>query len=72
MGDLIVRIGTETHPPVTGFVSRTGNRDYFVSWQQVQTTLAEGIRLTSARVDLRPFARRAVRYSWHGICSITR
>ncbi|HPT98817.1 MAG TPA: CBS domain-containing protein [Armatimonadota bacterium] len=59
VGDLIVRIGTEAHPPVTGLVLRTGNRDYFVSWQQVQSALAEGIRLTSARVDLRPFARRA-------------
>lgn len=56
--DLVARIGADAYPPVIGLVLRTGSLNYFVPWSQVASVSAEGIRLTSARVDLRGFARR--------------
>ena len=33
--DLIIRVGTATHPPVTGLVVRIGGRDLFVAISKV-------------------------------------
>ena len=56
--NMIARIGAEEYPLITGFVARTGSRDYFVPWAQVRSLNTCGIELSSARVDLRPFQRR--------------
>lgn len=56
--DLIVRPGTEPYPALTGLVSRTSGRSLFIPWRQVESLGIDGIRLSSAQVDLRPFARR--------------
>lgn len=56
--DLIAHIGTDAYPPITGLVARTGSRDYFVPWGQVERIGSGGLELSSARVDLRPFVRR--------------
>jgi magnesium transporter len=45
--DVIVRLGEEDHPPVTGFVARYRRRDFFLSRWRIAEFL-----------DLRPFVRR--------------
>ncbi|HEX8138727.1 MAG TPA: CBS domain-containing protein [Pyrinomonadaceae bacterium] len=56
--DVIVRLGEEDHPPVTGFVARYRRRDFFVSRWRVTSFSEQGIRLNSDILDLRPFVRR--------------
>src|SRR5215213_11910317 len=56
--DVIVRLGEEDHPPVTGFVARYRRRDFFLPrWRMAEFGEA-GARLNSDILDLRPFARR--------------
>jgi flagellar motility protein MotE (MotC chaperone)/sporulation protein YlmC with PRC-barrel domain len=56
--DVIVRLGEEDHPPVTGFVARYRRRDFFLPrWRMAQFG-EQGARLNSDILDLRPFARR--------------
>ncbi|HKS26241.1 MAG TPA: CBS domain-containing protein [Pyrinomonadaceae bacterium] len=56
--DVIVRLGEEEHPPVTGFVARYRRRDFFLSRWRVAEFNASGARLNSDILDLRPFVRR--------------
>src|SRR5215213_4243634 len=56
--DLIVRLGDEPHPPVTGIVVRTQGRDVFVPRAQVAELGPAGTRLRSAKLNLQRFARR--------------
>lgn len=56
--DLIVRLGDEEYPPVTGLLAAVAGRQVFVPADQVDDV---GQRLTTLRVprlDLRPFERR--------------
>src|SRR5579872_4015010 len=57
--DVVARWGgTEPYPPVTGIVVRVGRRLAFVSGDQIAELTNFGVRLSSARLDLRDFVRR--------------
>jgi CBS domain-containing protein len=57
--DVVARWGgTEPYPPVTGIVVRVGRRLAFVSADQIAELTNFGVRLNSARLDLRDFVRR--------------
>ncbi|PWT91442.1 MAG: magnesium transporter MgtE [Blastocatellia bacterium] len=56
--DVIVRLGTDDHPPVTGFVARYRRRDFFLSRWRITEMGDQGVRLNSDILDLRPFVRR--------------
>jgi CBS domain-containing protein/sporulation protein YlmC with PRC-barrel domain len=58
VADVVVRWGAGSYPAVTGLVVRVGLRRAFVHVEQVAKLAAEGVRLESARVDLRDFVRR--------------
>jgi sporulation protein YlmC with PRC-barrel domain len=59
--DLVVHLSQEPFPPLTGLVlavpGRRGHR-FFVPAERLEGLAAEGARLNSSTVDLRPFARR--------------
>ncbi|HMF56696.1 MAG TPA: CBS domain-containing protein [Pyrinomonadaceae bacterium] len=56
--DVIVRLGEDEHPPVSGFVARYRRRDFFLPRWRIAEFNAGGARLNSDILDLRPFARR--------------
>src|ERR671939_305334 len=56
--DVIVRLGEDDHPPVTGFVARYRRRDFFLSRWRITEFNQSGVRLNSDILDLRPFVRR--------------
>src|SRR5438270_5664104 len=56
--DVIVRLGEDEHPPVTGFVARYRRRDFFLSRWRIAEFGESGVRLNSDILDLRPFVRR--------------
>jgi magnesium transporter len=56
--DVIVRLGADDHPPVTGLVARYRRRDFFLSRWRVAELNETGVRLNSDILDLRPFVRR--------------
>jgi CBS domain-containing protein len=56
--DIIVRLGEDDHPPVTGLVARYRRRDFFLSRWRITELNQNGVRLNSDILDLRPFVRR--------------
>jgi len=56
--DVIVRLGDNDHPPVTGLVARYRRRDFFMSRWRMTDLNDQGVRLNSDILDLRPFVRR--------------
>ncbi|MEA2603705.1 MAG: hypothetical protein QOF89_4697 [Acidobacteriota bacterium] len=56
--DLIVRIGDDRYPPISGLVVRDGRRRFFVPAHLLQS-LNGAARLSSSTVDLQPFSRRS-------------
>src|SRR5690242_19807067 len=56
--DVIVRLGDDDHPPVTGLVARYRRRDFFMSRWRMTDLNEQGVRLNSDILDLRPFVRR--------------
>lgn len=56
--DVIVRLGADEHPPVTGIVARYRRRDFFLSRWRITELNQNGVRLNSDILDLRPFVRR--------------
>src|SRR5947209_13123835 len=56
--DVIVHLGEQDHPPVTGFVARYNRRDFFLPRWRMKEFGEQGARLNSDILDLRPFARR--------------
>lgn len=56
--DVIVRLGEEDHPPVTGIVARYRRRDFFMPRWRIKDFDERGAQLNSDTLDLRPFARR--------------
>ena len=56
--DVIVRLGEEDHPPVTGLVARYRRRDFFLPRWRISELNQHGVRLNSDILDLRPFGRR--------------
>jgi CBS domain-containing protein len=56
--DVIVRLGDDDHPPVTGLVARYRRRDFFMPRARIAGFGELGARLNTDILDLRPFARR--------------
>ncbi|MEK6333416.1 MAG: CBS domain-containing protein [Acidobacteriota bacterium] len=56
--DVIVRLGEDEHPPVSGFVARYRRRDFFLPRWRISHFGESGVRLNSDIIDLRPFMRR--------------
>ena len=56
--DVIVRLGEDDHPPVTGLVARYRRRDFFMPRARIADFGELGARLNTDILDLRPFARR--------------
>src|SRR3982750_3956918 len=56
--DVIVRLGADDHPPVTGLVARYRRRDFFLPRWRITQLNQHGVRLNSDILDLRPFVRR--------------
>jgi CBS domain-containing protein len=56
--DVIVRLGEDDHPPVTGLVAHYRRRDFFLPRYRVSDFNAQGARLNADILDLRPFGRR--------------
>jgi hypothetical protein len=59
LSDVIVRLRGDDYPLVTGLVATVGGREVYVPIEQVTGSDREALRLTSARLDLRHFERRA-------------
>jgi CBS domain-containing protein len=57
--DLIVRLGGDGYPPITGFLVTIAGRRSYVPAERVATIAPGAVTLTKAKLDLRPFARRA-------------
>ncbi|HEY4589287.1 MAG TPA: CBS domain-containing protein, partial [Thermoanaerobaculia bacterium] len=55
---LIVRMGEDRYPPISGLVVRDGRRRFFVPASLLQS-LNGSARLSSSTVDLQPFSRRS-------------
>ena len=58
LADVIVRLRGSDYPLVTGLVAAVGGREIFVPIDQVSSFDGDPIRLSSARLSLRPFERR--------------
>lgn len=57
--DLIVQVGGESFPKVKGLVVTVGGIPaVYVPWDSVETIRPDAVRLTTTRMDLRPFVRR--------------
>jgi CBS domain-containing protein len=56
--DVIVRLGEDDHPPVTGIVARYRRRDFFLPRWRITALSDRGAQLNSDILDLRPFVRR--------------
>jgi CBS domain-containing protein len=58
LDDVIVRLRGTDYPLVTGLVAGVGRREIFVPIDQVASFNGDQLRLSSARLSLRPFERR--------------
>ena len=56
--DLLIRLGQDEYPPVSGAVARVAGRDVFVPAEHIRDIEHGRISLTGARLDLQPFVRR--------------
>jgi len=56
--DLVVRVGGGGYPSVSGLVTRSNWRSFFIPWEQVESLSQKGFRLASAEVNLQAFQRR--------------
>src|SRR6266498_4548424 len=56
--DVIVRLGEEDHPKVTGLVARYRRREFFLARWRITEFNEQGVKLNSDILDLRPFVRR--------------
>jgi CBS domain-containing protein len=56
--DLVVRIGEDDYPPITGAVAKVAGRLVFVPAEQIGAIRHGRVTLTKARLDLQPFERR--------------
>jgi CBS domain-containing protein len=57
--DLIVRLGGTGYPPITGFLATIAGRHSYVPAERVAAMATGAVTLTKAKLDLRPFSRRA-------------
>lgn len=56
--DLIVRLGADEYPPVTGVLASVAGRDVFVPAEAIGEIGPDGVDVRRSRLDLQPFARR--------------
>ncbi len=56
--DLVVRVGRESYPPVSGLVTRSYWKSFYIPWEHVERLTESGFLLASATIDLQPFQRR--------------
>ena len=56
--DLIVRLGEDDYPPVTGILAAVAGRQVFVPAESSRRSSTAGSSLQAARLDLQPFERR--------------
>jgi CBS domain-containing protein len=56
--DLVVRLGEDDYPPITGAVAKVAGRLVFVAADVIGEIEHGRITLTKARLDLQPFVRR--------------
>jgi CBS domain-containing protein len=56
--DLIVRLGDEGYPPVTGLLATLAGRQVFVPADEIEEIDHRRVRLRARRLDLQPFDRR--------------
>ncbi len=56
--DLLVSYGHDDHPPLLGVVARLRRRDFFIPKRNIRSISENGVRMSSAKVDLTPFERR--------------
>jgi len=56
--DLIVRLGEDGYPPVTGLLASVAGRQVFVPADSISRIDQGRVTLAAARLDLRPFERR--------------
>jgi CBS domain-containing protein len=56
--DLIVRLGEDGYPPVTGLLASVAGRQVFVPADSISRIEQGRVTLSAARLDLRPFERR--------------
>lgn len=56
--DLVVQLGDEDYPPISGAVAKVAGRLVFVPAEQIGEIEHGRIRLTRAQLDLQPFVRR--------------
>jgi hypothetical protein len=57
--DLIVRLGGVGYPPITGFLVNVAGRPSFLGADRVSEIGTNGVVMRKAKLDLRPFERRA-------------
>jgi CBS domain-containing protein len=56
--DLIVRLGQDDYPPVTGLLATVAGRQVFVPAESISEIKPDRSTLRAVRMDLRPFERR--------------
>ncbi len=56
--DLIVRLGDDEYPPVTGVVAQVAGREVFVPADLISEVTHGQVKLRQSRLDLQPFERR--------------
>jgi hypothetical protein len=57
--DLIVRLGGAGYPPITGLLVNVAGRTSFLGAERVSEIATNGVVMRKAKLDLRPFERRA-------------
>jgi CBS domain-containing protein len=58
VGDLIVRLGGDHYPPVTGVLATVAGRGVFVPAEAINEIADGRVTLRESRLDLKPFERR--------------
>ena len=56
--DLVVRLGDEEYPPVSGAIAKVARRDVYIPAERIGEIEHGRITLTKAQLDLQPFERR--------------
>jgi len=59
VADLIVRLGADDYPPVTGALASIAGRAVFVPAEVIQEIAPGSVTIRESRLDLQPFARRS-------------
>jgi CBS domain-containing protein len=56
--DVVVRLGRDEYPPVSGVVARVAGREVFVAAEQLDAIEYGRVTVNAVRLDVRPFERR--------------